>query len=191
MTNTINSLIISFFAATLYDLFPDLDSKIKIIVISLLFIIYILFNLNQYNKENKIKIEINNENLMQKPYSIKFDATNLGNKKKVLKKSINFEGISPPREPQKAIFNIEENDLSLEPCKRKSFTAIIDRTHRSDRILGFCWFQKYKFQTLQGGFANSIYKRHAGKTISRLEYTIDRFLFHRLNRIFRKFRDQE
>lgn len=169
-------------AAISSQLAPDIVAYIIYVAVFL----FLFINLIGYFR-NRIKISIIKQRFGDLPYSIIFEALNLGEKPNSLGKRIILKCLLPTIKSHgflngkrfHCIFYLQDDDRLLEPHKPKVFTAT---TNSDNSALLFSWFRKYEFRPSRGMYS-VVYVRNAlDNGISYWRYELERFLF----RLFRK-----
>lgn len=158
------------------------------IVIAICVLAFLFLNVVIYFR-NRIRIKIIKQNFADLPYSIIFEALNLGEKTNSLEDKIYFKCLLPTvrkwkfRNGQsfKCVFWLKSSDRSLEPHKPKKFTAI---TNSDNQGLLFSWFRKYEFKPSRGMYSHVFVRNALDNGISYWRYLIERS-FYRLFRIVR------
>jgi len=164
-------------------------TKIIGLIIFVLIILAILLYVLVYLR-NRIKIKIIKQNFFNPPYSIKFEALNLGEKPNSLEDKIYFKCLLPTirkgklknGEPYECLFYLKDTDRFLEPHKPKIFTAY---TKSSNQRLPFSWFRKYEFRPSRGIYSTVFVRNALDNGIPYWQYRIERSLY----RLFRIVRD--
>ena len=156
------------------------------LVIGIFILVVLLLNIVMRFR-NRIRIKIIKQNFADLPYSIIFEALNLGDKTNSLDDEIYFKCLLPNvrnwlfRNGQsfKCVFRLKQNDRSLEPHKPMKFTAI---TNSDNQSLLFSWFRKYEFRPSRGMYSAIFVRNASDNGISYWRYLIER-TFYRLFRI--------
>lgn len=158
-----------------------------IIVISIFAVL--LLHLVSYFR-NRVRVKIIKQHFGNLPYSIKFEALNLGEKPNSLEENIYLKCLLPTirkwkfrnGQPYKCVFYLKSNDRLLEPHKPKIFIA---STKSDNQSLLFSWFRKYEFRPSRGIYSTIFVRNALDNGIPYWQYRIERTLY----RLFRIVRD--
>jgi hypothetical protein len=176
------------------DAIKDKSADVWIFWVSLiLLVIYCLVLFILYKQHKKVKIKIVNRNLTRTPYTLTFEAVNLGDSINSLEENITLSCLFPSGksfchgQKYKCDFTIAPNDRSLEPHKPKTIIA----TSSSTEFLVYSWFQKYTFKPSKGCYS-FVYMRNAmdGEMFV-WRYRIEKFLFRIAVDLYFKFFKQQ
>lgn len=190
MIKSFNGLVIALVSGlAIVVISSGFGPKIIGLIIFILIILAILLHVLVYLR-NRIKIKIIKQNFFNQPYSIKFEALNLGEKPNSLGNKIYFKCLLPTikkgklinGEPYKFFFYLKDADRFLEPHKPKIFTAY---TEDINQRLPFSWFRKYEFRPSRGIYSNVFVRNALDNGIPYWQYKIERTLY----RLFRIVRD--
>ncbi len=136
--------------------------------------------------KNRIRIKIIKQNFSDAPYSVIFEALNIGEQPNSIEEKIYFKCLLPTvrkwwfrnGQPYKCEFYLKETDRLLEPHKTKVFTSI---SKFSQPRLTFSWFRKYQFRPSRGKYSNVFVRNALDNGIPYWRYKIERTLY----RLFR------
>ncbi len=181
INNLIGSVIVGLVVAVISS---QLDQNIVAYIIIAAVFLFLFLNLIGYFR-NRIKISIIKQNFGDLPYSIIFEALNLGEKPNSLEKMVILKCLLPTKSRGflngkrfHCIFYLQGNDRLLEPHKPKVFTA----TSKTDNsALLFSWFREYAFKPSRGMYSVAYVRNALDNGISYWRYILERVLF----RLFR------
>lgn len=160
-------------------------SIVSYIIYAAIFL-FLCVNLIGYFK-NRIKINLIKQRFGNLPYSIIFEALNLGEKPNSLEKKIILKCLLPTIKNEgflngkrfQCFFYLDDNDRLLEPHRPKVFIATTNSDHS---ILMFSWYRKYEFRSSRGMHSVVFVRNALDNGILYWRYKVERFLF----RLFRK-----
>lgn len=158
------------------------------LVIGIFVLAFLFLNVVMYFR-NRIRIKIIKQNFADLPYTIIFEAQNLGDKTNSLDDKIYFKCLFPTErkwnsingQSFKCVFRLKNSDRSLEPHKPIKFTAI---TNSDKQRLRFSWFRRYEFRPSHGMYSPVFVRNALDNGISYWRYLIERS-FYRFFRIVR------
>jgi hypothetical protein len=142
----------------------------------------LLLNIYIYWK-TRIVVKIIRQDFFQSPYSLQFEAINLGEKKNSLEEYIDLCCVVPTDVKKfplygikhKCKFQIPLDQRLLEPHKPEKITATCDDVNTQSEIL-VSWFRKYTFKPSKGMYTIK-YVRNVDNGIPKWRYRFERFLY--------------
>lgn len=181
MNKKINALLISIIGGLIViEISSHFKSNCILYAILVMVLIFFVLNIIAYWR-NRIKIEINKQNLTDSPYNISFSAINMGGSRNSLNGNVILQCLTIPFNPaipcgekHRHIFYIDGSDNSLEPHKSKSFKAAIKGEIPQ---LYFSNFRQYKFTPNRGMYTHLYFIGATDKNVSFWKFYFKRFLY--------------
>jgi hypothetical protein len=167
------------------------NQKLVTYIICLGVFAFTLLHIITYFK-NRIRIKIIKQNFFEAPYSVIFEALNLGEKPNSIEEKIYFKCLLPTvrrwwfrnGQPYKCEFYLKGTDRLLEPHNPKIFTAISKA--RLPNLM-FSWFRKYQFRPSRGKYSTIFVRNAIDNGIPYWRYKLERTLY----RLFRILWDKD